>query len=87
MLSTASSLTPPRQALDEGALLAYLQSLPQLSGVSGPVHIQQFSHGQSNPTYLVTLNQMSMSCTALSAAAHWPGRRRAMPPLRLHGGR
>ncbi|KAL4422623.1 hypothetical protein ABPG75_008820 [Micractinium tetrahymenae] len=53
-LDTASSLVPQSPALriDEGALRRYLSAaVPGFSG--GPLEVFQFSHGQSNPTYLV----------------------------------
>ncbi len=55
-LDTASALTAPRLALDEARLLAYLRSSPAFSGVPlGSLRVQQFKHGQSNPTYLLEL--------------------------------
>lgn len=60
-IDTASSLTAPRPAhrLDEARLLDYLRAaVPQVVGSSATPQllVQQFGHGQSNPTYLVTLN-------------------------------
>jgi aminoglycoside phosphotransferase (APT) family kinase protein len=54
-------------ALDEGALLAYLQRevLPPLPpGCTRTMSVTQFSHGQSNPTYLLTLTQSGGSGAA-----------------------
>eukprot|EP00878_Enallax_costatus_P014298 GHUV01014956.1.p1 GENE.GHUV01014956.1~~GHUV01014956.1.p1 ORF type:complete len:284 (+),score=69.62 GHUV01014956.1:209-1060(+) len=58
-LDTSRSVTEPRQAhrLDADKLLAYLKrTLPVLSNHPGPLRIQQFQHGQSNPTYLLQLD-------------------------------
>jgi aminoglycoside phosphotransferase (APT) family kinase protein len=41
-----------RQRFDEAALLRYLSA--HLEGFAGPLTVQQFRGGQSNPTYLVT---------------------------------
>ncbi len=46
--STASTAV-----VDRGALEAYLRARNILSGSSSVSHIAKFSHGQSNPTYLV----------------------------------
>lgn len=57
-LDTSSALTPPRAAhtLDEGKLTHYLRaSIPQLSSHPDPLTVQQFKHGQSNPTYLLNI--------------------------------
>lgn len=60
--STAASVGPVRQGLDEGRLAAYIELAlpalaPELRGARpGPsLAVSQFSHGQSNPTYLLTL--------------------------------
>lgn len=58
-LDTSRSVAEPRSAhkLDEDRLFAYLrQALPVLGTHPGPLHVQQFQHGQSNPTYLLQLN-------------------------------
>jgi aminoglycoside phosphotransferase (APT) family kinase protein len=55
-LDTASALVEPRaaHALDAAALLAYLRrAVPGLAGAAGPLRVRAFSHGQSNPTYLL----------------------------------
>lgn len=51
--SAATTLTPVRDAhrFDEGALAGYLEG--RLDGFSGPLRVQQFEGGQSNPTFLL----------------------------------
>ena len=44
--------TSPTEALDTERLLDYIQS--RLGGVSGPLRLEQFTVGQSNPTFRVT---------------------------------
>ena len=57
--STASSIGPVRQGhqLDAERLAAYIRAtLPDLAQeASMPLTLSQFSHGQSNPTYLLVL--------------------------------
>jgi len=50
----ASNLIEPRpmHRFDEGVLNAYLEK--ELTGYSGPMKVQQFEGGQSNPTFLLT---------------------------------
>lgn len=58
--SSASKTTEVRSAhaLDASALCSYLAtSLPQFEWSESALHLRQFSHGQSNPTY--TLNTAS----------------------------
>lgn len=61
--STLDSAGPLRSPLDQNQLRAYLRSVPldiMDSHVSGDsVTVQQFGHGQSNPTYLVTIDDSS----------------------------
>jgi acyl-CoA dehydrogenase len=57
-LDTVRAVVEPRPAhrLDEGPLLAYLRTaVPDLAAESGPLRVRAFSHGQSNPTYLLEL--------------------------------
>ncbi|EQC40551.1 hypothetical protein SDRG_02441 [Saprolegnia diclina VS20] len=49
---TAPDVEPVRQPLDEARLGAFLDA--HFSSPSQPLTVQQFKHGQSNPTYLVT---------------------------------
>jgi aminoglycoside phosphotransferase (APT) family kinase protein len=53
MSSTAAGLRPPpaQLAIDASALGDWMQA--NVAGFRGPVDVQQFSGGQSNPTYLV----------------------------------
>lgn len=54
MLPTAPSNTrPPRDAhrFDEAALLSYLEA--NVAGFTGPISVQQFRGGQSNPTFWI----------------------------------
>jgi aminoglycoside phosphotransferase (APT) family kinase protein len=44
--------TPEHLKIDEGALEAYMRA--HVDGFEGPVSVQKFRGGQSNPTYLVT---------------------------------
>ncbi|GAB4529433.1 MAG: phosphotransferase [Amphiplicatus sp.] len=44
--------TPEHLKIDEGALEAYMRA--HVDGFEGPVSVQKFKGGQSNPTYLVT---------------------------------
>eukprot|EP00798_Chlamydomonas_sp_ICE-L_P009959 gene9959-7835_t len=56
---TASSVTPVREAhaLDGSRLLNFLRTaLPHIVSPSSSLEILQFSHGQSNPTYLLQLS-------------------------------
>lgn len=58
-LDTSRSVTEPRQAhsLDADRLLAHLKlALPVLGNHPGQLRIQQFQHGQSNPTYMLQLD-------------------------------
>ncbi|MBW1683318.1 MAG: phosphotransferase [Deltaproteobacteria bacterium] len=52
-----AELTPVRKAhrFDEEALRDYLRA--RLEGFHGPLTVQQFGHGQSNPTFLLTAGQ------------------------------
>jgi acyl-CoA dehydrogenase len=55
-ISTGSAVQQPRSAfqLDEAKLLAFLrQHVPSLCASATSLRVQQFQHGQSNPTYLV----------------------------------
>jgi aminoglycoside phosphotransferase (APT) family kinase protein len=57
-LHTARALVEPRAAhrLEPGPLLNYLRTaVPGLAGEAGPLRVRAFSHGQSNPTYLLEL--------------------------------
>jgi acyl-CoA dehydrogenase len=58
-LDTTSALVEPRPAhrLDADALLAYLRRAGVVAGAAarGPLRVRAFSHGQSNPTYLLEL--------------------------------
>jgi aminoglycoside phosphotransferase (APT) family kinase protein len=45
-------LVAPVHAFDESALAAFMRA--QISGFSGPVLVEQFQGGQSNPTYRLT---------------------------------
>lgn len=58
-LDTSSALTSTRPAhrLDEDRLLTFLRGVPELARLPGPLTVQQFAHGQSNPTYLLTLGR------------------------------
>ena len=49
---TGLSETPEHLKFDEGALDAYMRA--HIDGYEGPLSIQKFKGGQSNPTYLVT---------------------------------
>ena len=53
MSSPAEGLrSPPAQhAFDEGRLAAWMQA--HIDGFKGPIDVQQFAGGQSNPTFLV----------------------------------
>ncbi len=51
-LFTGVQETPERLKFDEGALDAYMQE--HVTGYEGPLTVQQFKGGQSNPTYLLT---------------------------------
>ena len=53
MSSPAEGLrSPPAQhAFDQGRLAAWMQA--HVAGFSGPIEVQQFAGGQSNPTFLV----------------------------------
>jgi aminoglycoside phosphotransferase (APT) family kinase protein len=53
MSSPAEGLrSPPAQhAFDEGRLAAWMQA--HIAGFTGPIDVQQFAGGQSNPTFLV----------------------------------
>lgn len=54
--NTEGSAGPVRAALDEANLLAYLQrTAPAALPPSPRLSVRQFAHGQSNPTYLLTL--------------------------------
>jgi len=57
VIDTSSSLVTPRaaMALDTQALSAFLAKLGDGATSSTVSALQQFSHGQSNPTYLLTL--------------------------------
>jgi aminoglycoside phosphotransferase (APT) family kinase protein len=71
MTSTSSDITSPRpeHQLNSTNLLHYLQSnnlipFPSSSSSSPPnLSIQAFSHGQSNPTYLITLSSTTTTTT------------------------
>lgn len=61
-LDTVASAGPVRAALDEGALLSYLvHAAPHVLPASPLLSVRQFSHGQSNPTYLVTASSHTHS--------------------------
>jgi aminoglycoside phosphotransferase (APT) family kinase protein len=47
-----ATLVAPVHAFDESALAAFMRA--QVSGFSGPILVEQFQGGQSNPTYRVT---------------------------------
>lgn len=47
-----SGTIPPQHAFDQGRLEAWLAA--HVEGFSGPVSVEQFKGGQSNPTYRVT---------------------------------
>ena len=49
---TSVTKVRPAHAFDEAALSAYLRA--NLIGFLGPVIVQQFSFGQSNPTFLIS---------------------------------
>lgn len=49
---TGLSETPEHLKFDEGALIAYMKE--HIDGFEGPLSIQKFKGGQSNPTYLLT---------------------------------
>ena len=53
-MKTDAQLTPVREAhrFDERALDIYLKK--NLRGYQGPLTVQQFEGGQSNPTFLLT---------------------------------
>lgn len=54
--NTEGSAGPVRAALDEANLLAYLQRTASAALPPSPrLSVRQFAHGQSNPTYLLTL--------------------------------
>jgi acyl-CoA dehydrogenase len=57
MVTTTSSVVvpvDPRHRLDEARLLQYLQaSIPGFLPPPATLHVLQFGHGQSNPTYLL----------------------------------
>ncbi len=60
MLHTSTFIEEPRPAhsLDEARLAAFLARLPQLTSTTSPcLAISQFTHGQSNPTYLLKLGE------------------------------
>lgn len=50
-MSSAMTSVPPAHDLDEARLLQWL--LVHVSGFEGPMRIERFKGGQSNPTYLV----------------------------------
>jgi aminoglycoside phosphotransferase (APT) family kinase protein len=52
-----ATLVAPVHAFDESALAAFMRA--QVSGFSGPVLVEQFQGGQSNPTYRVTAGDRS----------------------------
>jgi len=56
-MKTEAKLTPVRKAhrFDEGALGMYLKN--SLQGYEGPLTVQQFEGGQSNPTFLLTAGE------------------------------
>lgn len=64
--STLQSLGPVRSGhqIDTQKLESYLrQQLPELfrgANASSGLGVQQFSHGQSNPTFLVTIGQTKL---------------------------
>ena len=54
--STIDTAGPVRSPLDEMSLRAYLsRALSIPPSISAHVNIQQFGHGQSNPTFLLTV--------------------------------
>lgn len=58
--TTAATLAPtPAMTIDAEALLSYLRThVPEFSGAAqGLLLVSQFSHGQSNPTYLIQAPQ------------------------------
>jgi aminoglycoside phosphotransferase (APT) family kinase protein len=48
---------PKHLMLNEQALQAYMiQTIPDFRNATDTLQVKKFSHGQSNPTYLLTLN-------------------------------
>ncbi len=55
-----------RVALDEAALDAWLRA--HVAGYAGPLTVEQFKGGQSNPTYRLTDGPGAALCDAAQAA-------------------
>jgi aminoglycoside phosphotransferase (APT) family kinase protein len=51
-VNPGATLVAPVHAFDESALAAYLRA--HVADFSGPIDVEQFQGGQSNPTYRVT---------------------------------
>ena len=76
-MKTDAKLTPVRDAhrFDENALNDYLKN--NLEGYAGPLNVQQFEGGQSNPTFLLIADGKRI-CDAQETA----GQTRCPPPIR-----
>lgn len=60
-LETSSSLTEPRLRFDEANLQRYLfDKLPHLANQGASLKVYQFSHGQSNPTYMIKVGSQQL---------------------------
>jgi aminoglycoside phosphotransferase (APT) family kinase protein len=49
--AAVSQQTPAHNAFDSARLHVWMQS--HIAGFAGPIEVQQFAGGQSNPTFLV----------------------------------
>lgn len=63
---------------DVAALRAYLES--RVDGFQGPVTVEQFKGGQSNPTYKLSTPERSyvMRCKPARQRSCWPRRMRSI---------
>ncbi len=79
VLLTSDAVAAPAHGMliDERSLFAYLSKHIQgFSESSGAASVLQFAHGQSNPTYLITVRTMPLRVIAatrgFSYASHTP---------------
>lgn len=69
--------TPVRagQGFDEQAMARWMKS--NVAGFTGPLSVDQFKGGQSNPTYRLMTPAGLMFCAVSLWGSYWPGRMRS----------